>query len=361
MDTSPSPSPSTSASGTRPGPPPPGGRIVRAWRRGPSGLLGYARHRLSEAWWEWRLRIRTAERTRDVRRVEDGSLWKNYAPVPYRSFYRVLRQIEIRPGVDVFVDYGAGKGRTLVLAARHPFRRVLGVEVVPEFAEEARRNLERAQRRSSARTGNRSGCLAGGGVPVEIVTADAAEYGVPDDATILHLFDPFAGRTLERWIDLLEASLRRSPRRLTILYADDHHFAPLADARPWLHRIARVPWTWAEGQYPERCAYAIYEAGAVDEAAAGTAVAVAAEAVSAESTGTVAPADRGAYPARVDRRRVVRYRMSDRRNDSFVPGSPAMRIALVWPLTLEAASLSARVDAERRLQRHVTRLERRRG
>lgn len=206
-------------------------------------------------------------------RVEDGSVWKNYAPVPYRSFQRVLRQIEIQPDIDVFVDYGAGKGRAVVLAARHPFRRVLGVEVVPELAEEARKNLARAQPRSSERAGNRSGRLAGGGVPVEIVTADAAEYGVPDDATILHFFDPFAGRTLERLIGLLEASLLRSPRRLTILYADDHHFAPLADARPWLRRTARVPWAWAEGQHPERCAYAIYEAGTVDEAAAGTAVA----------------------------------------------------------------------------------------
>ena len=53
--------------------------------------------------------------------------------------------------------------------------------------------------------------------------------------------------------------------------------------------------------------------------------------------------------------------MSDRRNDDLVPGTAADRIGLVWPLTKEIASLSKIHDAERRLQRHVTRLIRREG
>ncbi len=55
------------------------------------------------------------------------------------------------------------------------------------------------------------------------------------------------------------------------------------------------------------------------------------------------------------------YLMSDRRNDDFVPGTPAERIGLVWLLTREITSLSNKHDAERRLQRHVTRLVRREG
>ncbi len=55
------------------------------------------------------------------------------------------------------------------------------------------------------------------------------------------------------------------------------------------------------------------------------------------------------------------YRMSESRNDDFVPGTPADRIKLVWTLTKEITSLSKKHDAERRLQRHVTRLIRREG
>jgi len=51
--------------------------------------------------------------------------------------------------------------------------------------------------------------------------------------------------------------------------------------------------------------------------------------------------------------------MSDHRNNNYVPGSPAERISMVWPLTIEITSLSKDHNAEQRLQRHVTHLIRR--
>ena len=46
-------------------------------------------------------------------------------------------------------------------------------------------------------------------------------------------------------------------------------------------------------------------------------------------------------------------RMKEEENDDFVPGTPGMRLGLVWPLTREVASLSKRHNVERRLQRDV--------
>jgi len=63
----------------------------------------------------------------------------------------------------------------------------------------------------------------------------------------------------------------------------------------------------------------------------------------------------------MNRQHTAKYRMAEKRNDDFVPGTPAERIALVWSLTLEATSLSKRYDAKRRLQRHVTSIARREG
>jgi hypothetical protein len=61
----------------------------------------------------------------------------------------------------------------------------------------------------------------------------------------------------------------------------------------------------------------------------------------------------------MDRNLTFLRKMTDRLNDDFVPGTPADRIMLVWSLTKEVTSLSRYHDAERRLQRHVTRLVRR--
>lgn len=63
----------------------------------------------------------------------------------------------------------------------------------------------------------------------------------------------------------------------------------------------------------------------------------------------------------MDRTRTSLFKMTDKRNDDYVPGTPEERILMIWPLTCEVASLSKKYDTERRLQRHVTRLIRRKS
>ena len=160
-----------------------------------------------------------------------------------------MRRAECLPEEGVFLDYGAGRGRAMVLAARLPFRRVVGVEIDPDLAEAARENIRRSSHCLSCRN-------------VDVVTADAAEFGCPDDATMLHFFDPFAGVILERVIDAVHSSLVRTPRRVTILFADPNHFAPLAAAAGWLVKRAEVPYPFVRGEELIRESYYIYEAGA---------------------------------------------------------------------------------------------------
>ena len=64
---------------------------------------------------------------------------------------------------------------------------------------------------------------------------------------------------------------------------------------------------------------------------------------------------------RMNRKQTAIRKMTEVRNDNYIAGTPEERILLVWPLTKEIASLSAKHDAERRLQRHVTVLVRREG
>ncbi|MBM3325776.1 MAG: hypothetical protein FJY65_02170 [Calditrichaeota bacterium] len=54
--------------------------------------------------------------------------------------------------------------------------------------------------------------------------------------------------------------------------------------------------------------------------------------------------------------------LSDLRDDhGYVPGTPEERIAMVWEITKALCALSPYHDAERRLQRHITRVIRREG
>jgi tRNA1(Val) A37 N6-methylase TrmN6 len=106
---------------------------------------------------------------------------------------------------DVFLDYGAGMGRVLLMVARRQLERVVGVELLAPLAEIARENVRAAKPRLHS--------------PVEVVVADAATYEVPDDVSIVFLFNPFVGTVMASTQAQVEASLRRRSRRLRVLYA----------------------------------------------------------------------------------------------------------------------------------------------
>ena len=121
---------------------------------------------------------------------------------------RALRRRDVRPGEDVFVDFGSGKGRVVFqAAARYPFKRVIGVELAESLNVVARENLARNRHRLKCQD-------------VEIVTSDAASYEIPPDMTIAYFYSPFTGELFQRVIDNIVASLERHPRRLRIVYGN---------------------------------------------------------------------------------------------------------------------------------------------
>jgi SAM-dependent methyltransferase len=111
---------------------------------------------------------------------------------------RMLRPGEVKPS-DVFLDLGSGKGRVLMLAARYPFARVIGVEVSEHLNAAARRNLDRHGQ-------------------VELVTADVLDYEIPDDVTVVYMYNPFRGSTFSAVIAELIASVDRRPRTVRLIY-----------------------------------------------------------------------------------------------------------------------------------------------
>src|SRR4051794_26113535 len=65
-----------------------------------------------------------------------------YSPSDRFALARLLRRLEIGPG-DAFLDYGCGKGRALLAAARRPFGRVMGIDVAPPLVATASENVAR--------------------------------------------------------------------------------------------------------------------------------------------------------------------------------------------------------------------------
>lgn len=160
-----------------------------------------------------------------------------YDPSGWRDLRSILRAREVDRH-DVFIDFGAGKGRVVLDAARrYPFRRVVGIELAEELAAQARANVEASRGRLRCRD-------------VQIVTADVVDYVIPDDVTVAYLYNPFRGEIFQALVDKLIASVDRSPRRLRMIYRTPLEQARLTASgrfrvvrvvgdRPWAHRSVR--------------------------------------------------------------------------------------------------------------------------
>jgi predicted RNA methylase len=129
---------------------------------------------------------------------------------------------------DVLADIGSGKGRGVLLAAsRYPFARVIGVEHDERLHRRAKVNLEKW------RGPNLS--------PVELVHADALEWPLPADLSIVLLFNPFVGSTFTSFIESLAAHLREHPRPLRLVYYNARmHEAVVASGFNFVGRFGRV-------------------------------------------------------------------------------------------------------------------------
>jgi SAM-dependent methyltransferase len=127
-----------------------------------------------------------------------------YEPSGWLDLRRALRRRDVGPD-DVLLDLGSGKGRVVLAAARYPFKRVIGVELSEELSEVARRNLQAVQPKLRCRA-------------VELVTADVVDYEIPDDVTLVYLYNPFRGAVFDAAMRKLIASVDRHPRTVRVLY-----------------------------------------------------------------------------------------------------------------------------------------------
>lgn len=85
----------------------------------------------------------TATSTIDQHGLPAGSGTGNFPSHP-AMLRRALRALSVAPE-DVLLDIGCGRGRVLLIAAEFPFKRIIGLDIVPENVEYARRNLAAAR------------------------------------------------------------------------------------------------------------------------------------------------------------------------------------------------------------------------
>jgi hypothetical protein len=130
-----------------------------------------------------------------------------------KSFDFMMRSLPRDLAPYTFVDIGAGKSRTLLLASRYSFRKIAGVEFAKELVACAERNI------ASFKSG-RQKCR-----DLEIIEADATQYPFPDTPLVLFFYNPFSKEVFDVVLGNIVASLKAHKRDCYIVYGSSSHNA----------------------------------------------------------------------------------------------------------------------------------------
>jgi len=117
----------------------------------------------------------------------------------------LLKQLNISES-DSALDLGSGKGGAMATLARFPFHQVHGVEISPKLVAAAQKNLAKLKIRKC-----------------RVYLADASTFTELDDYTHIFMYNPFPAVVLTQVLANLEASLRRKPRTVRLLYSNPLH------------------------------------------------------------------------------------------------------------------------------------------
>jgi len=168
------------------------------------------RSRFGDADYDWEYRVNTTSGAVGWRDRLLGLLNSPYQPSEPGLFREMLETWREKTLCDfaqyTFLDLGSGKGRTLLMASDFPFRRIVGVELLPSLQKIAEENISTYKSTSQQ-------CFR-----LESVCADATQFPFPEGPLLIYLFHPFPEAGLRRTLANLRESLQQSPRPVYVLY-----------------------------------------------------------------------------------------------------------------------------------------------
>jgi hypothetical protein len=144
-------------------------------------------------------------------RGENVQFGTHYEAITLSLFREAIAQIPEPLDDFLFIDFGSGKGRALLLAAEHPFRKIIGVEFSAELHIIAQRNIEHYQKSTNSRR------------DIESICMDATAFSIPNEKSVCYFFNPFNEVVLAKVLDNIQKSIIEHPRTVYISYCNPIH------------------------------------------------------------------------------------------------------------------------------------------
>jgi SAM-dependent methyltransferase len=125
-------------------------------------------------------------------------------PTAYHVLRKLLAKVPMQPD-DSFVDIGCGKGRVLCLAAQQPIARAQGIEITPEHATAAKRNLERLKGKKAKE--------------INVMLGSATDFDYAG-GSVFYLYNPFGGDLFGQVVSNIRDGVKRGKRPVRVVYVN---------------------------------------------------------------------------------------------------------------------------------------------
>ncbi len=171
------------------------------------------RQRYGDIDFDWEHRVNTTAATMTWRTRLLGMLNSAYQPIPAEQFRQIMAALAEHMEGDktfstfTFIDIGSGKGRALLLASQFGFRRIIGVELLPELDQVARENIRQWEQQ-------------GGTSRIELICGDATTFRLPVEPAVIFLFNPLPEAALRAFLENIDRCLLEFPRPTFVLYVN---------------------------------------------------------------------------------------------------------------------------------------------
>ncbi|HEY7405692.1 MAG TPA: class I SAM-dependent methyltransferase [Candidatus Angelobacter sp.] len=130
-----------------------------------------------------------------------------------------------------FIDLGSGKGRALLMAAPYGFKRIIGVEFMPEWHRAAEENIRKFAAANPSTP------------PMESTCIDARDFKFPSGPLVVYLFNSFPEPVFVAVMERLRRSWMENQRPVFVAYRYIE-FETLLNECEWLENIASTE-QWA--------------------------------------------------------------------------------------------------------------------
>jgi Predicted O-methyltransferase len=121
--------------------------------------------------------------------------------------FNYLRSIHENENI---IDFGCGKGRAMVVAARYGFKKITGIDFAKPLCALAEQNIKKIKQSYPSTEFN-------------VICEDVLNYKIDKDQTVFFFFNPFDEVIMLQVVKNILASFKENARTIYVMYANPVH------------------------------------------------------------------------------------------------------------------------------------------